>query len=138
MTILRTFRVPLFTGFIWRCCWSRCFRQPLILALLGLPASQSILLVMRHGNLTWVQVFNFTHRLFACPALPWTRSVEGLSSPLYGLMASRYRRGSAFTWHLQGRDFHPHGHSVVKVLFQSIRGTGTLRLILRTLTGSSF
>ncbi|HEY9872383.1 MAG TPA: hypothetical protein V6D12_03055, partial [Candidatus Obscuribacterales bacterium] len=23
----------------------------------------------------------------------------------------------AFTWHLQGRDFHPHGHSVVKVLF---------------------
>ena len=53
----------------------------------------------------------------AYPALPWTRSVEGLSSPLYGLKASRYRRGSAFTWHLQGRDSHPHGRSVVKVLF---------------------
>jgi len=61
-----------------------------------------------------------------------------LSFPLYGLMASRYRRESAVTWHLQERDSHPHGHSVVMVLFQSIRGTGAMRIILRTLSGSSF
>jgi len=58
------------------------------------------------------------------PCLSWTGSVEGLSPPLYGLMASLYRRGRgfyralcAFTGHLPGKDLHLHGRSVVKVRF---------------------
>jgi hypothetical protein len=38
-----------------------------------------------------------------------------LSSPLYGLMANRYRMGSAVTPAPGGRVLHPHGHSVVMV-----------------------
>ncbi|MFB8787339.1 MAG: hypothetical protein U7123_00415 [Potamolinea sp.] len=73
------------------------------------PANQSLLLVGNDDGSNVNSSLCFTHGLFACPALPWTRSVEGRLSPLYGLMASRYRRGYAFTWHLQGRDSRPHG-----------------------------
>ena len=38
-----------------------------------------------------------------------------LFTPLYGLMASRYRRGDAVTTALVGRDFHPHGYSVTRL-----------------------
>jgi len=44
----------------------------------------------------------------------WASSYR-LFSPLYGLMASRYRRGDAVTTAPVGRDFHPHGCQVVKV-----------------------
>ncbi|MEA5628371.1 hypothetical protein [Nostoc sp. UHCC 0251] len=36
--------------------------------------------------------------------------------PLYGLMASRYRREVAVTAAPAGWDLHPHGHSVVMVM----------------------
>ena len=39
-----------------------------------------------------------------------------LFTPLYGLMASRYRRGDALTPAPGEKDFHLHGYQVVKVL----------------------
>jgi hypothetical protein len=91
-------------------------RQPFILRLLA-PACQPYLAgsILRwlirgfkHMPYSWILCSTFT-------AFGW--QFVRLSSPLYGLMASLYRRGGAFTWHLQGRDSHPHGHSVVKVRF---------------------
>jgi len=45
----------------------------------------------------------------------WASSYR-LFIPLYGLMASRYRRDDAVTAAPAGRDLHPHDYQVVKVL----------------------
>lgn len=73
--------------------WKSC--QPFILCLLA-PACHSFSLVIRNDDLNVDSSLSFTHELFACPALSRTGSVERLSPPLYGLMASLYRRGRSF------------------------------------------
>ena len=94
----------------------RSIANPDFLYLLA-PANQSFLLVANNDGSNMDSGYCFTHGLSACPALPWTRSVEGLLFPFQALMASREPGENAFTWHLQGRDLHPQSHSVVKALF---------------------
>ncbi len=88
-------------------------RQSLILCLLAIAYQPDLaIVVLRQLR----RIFAHAIHRFVLDGIPDWASSYRLFTPLYGLMASRYRRGDAVTPAPGERDLHPHDYQVVKVV----------------------